>query len=252
MIPIRDHNPSRRVPYVTYALLAANILIFLSYGFEPNGRAAAMVFGSFGAIPIEIAQGFELHTLVTSMFLHGGWMHLAGNMLFLYIFGDNMEDQLGHLPFAGFYAIGGVLATLAHIAVDPFSRIPLVGASGAIAAVMGGYLLLFPKARIDIFVFFVIIIRIIPVPAWMVLAIWFGLQLFNGVSAGSASAVAYWAHAGGFIAGFVMTLPWWIARGGQRFWQQTQMHPPHPEAQYTRSHIPRTGRRNTGPWGPKR
>ena len=112
MIPIRDHNPSRRVPYVTYALLAANIIIFLTYGFEPNCRAAAMVFGSFGAVPIEIAQGFELHTLVTSMFLHVGLMHLAGNMLFLYIFGDNMEDQLGHIPFAGFYAVSYTHLTL--------------------------------------------------------------------------------------------------------------------------------------------
>lgn len=243
MIPIRDHNPSRRMPYVTYSLLAANIVVFLSYGFEPNGRAAAMIYANFGAVPLEIMQGQDVHALVTSMFLHGGWMHLAGNMLFLYIFGDNMEDQLGHLPFAGFYLIGGILATLAHIAVDPASRIPLVGASGAIAAVMGGYLLLFPKARVDIFVFLVFIIRVISVPAWMVLAAWFGIQLFNGLSANGTSAVAHWAHAGGFVAGFVMTLPWWLARGGPRFWQRTQMHPPHPEARYNRSSIPRIGRR---------
>lgn len=243
MIPIRDHNPSRRTPFVTYGLLAANIVVFLTYGFEPNGRAAAMIYASFGAVPLEIIQGQDMHALVTSMFLHGGWMHLAGNMLFLYIFGDNMEDQLGHVPFAGFYLVGGVLATLAHVAVDPFSRIPLVGASGAIAAVMGGYLLLFPKARVDIFVFLVFIIRVIPVPAWMVLAVWFGLQLFNGLSENGTSAVAYWAHAGGFVAGFLMTLPWWLARGGPGFWQRTHMHPPHPETRYDRSSIPRVGRR---------
>lgn len=244
MIPIRDHNPSQRVPYITYALLAANILVFLTYGFEPNGRAAAMIYSNFGAVPAEILRGQDLQAVVTSMFLHGGWMHLAGNMLFLYIFGDNMEDQLGHWRYAAFYLIGGVLATLAHVAMAPDSRVPLVGASGAIAAVMGGYLLLFPKARVDIFIFFVVFIRIIPVPAWGVLAVWFGLQLFNGVATSvTGGGVAYWAHAGGFIAGFAMVMPWWLARGGTAFWRRTQMHPPHPEARYGRSSIPRTRRR---------
>jgi membrane associated rhomboid family serine protease len=228
---------------VTYALLAANIGIYLTYGFEPGSRTAAMIFGTFGAVPAEILRGQDLQAVFTSMFLHAGWMHLAGNMLFLYIFGDNMEDQLGHVPFAGSYLLGGVLATLTHVAIAPASRVPLVGASGAIAAVMGGYLLLFPKARVDIFFFFIVFIRIVPVPAWAVLCVWFGVQLLNGASLTTGGPVAHWAHVGGFVAGFVMTLPWWLARGGPAFWRRTHMHPPYPEARYSRSAIPQVGRR---------
>ena len=152
MFPIRDHNPSERTPYVTYALLAANILIFISYWpLQTNYPEHLGAFWDAWAMrPVEITRGIDLHTLVTSMFLHGGWMHLAGNMLFLYIFGDNLEDQLGHVPFLLFYLACGVLADLGQIIADPDSPIPNVGASGAIAGVMGGYLLLFPKAKVDI------------------------------------------------------------------------------------------------------
>ncbi|MEM7472960.1 MAG: rhomboid family intramembrane serine protease [Pseudomonadota bacterium] len=246
MFPIRDHNPSERTPYVTYALLAANILIFLSYWplqtNDPSGLA--QFWDAWAMRPVEIVNGVDLHTLVTSMFLHGGWMHLAGNMLFLYIFGDNLEDQLGHVPFLIFYVVCGVLADFGQILADPTSAIPNVGASGAIAGVMGGYLLLFPKAKVDIIIIFVIFFKIFPIPAWVMLGVWMAFQLFNGLTADVAGGgVAYWAHAGGFVVGFLLLVPFWLRRGGQGFWTRTEGHPPHPDARYSPSTIPVIKRR---------
>ncbi len=240
MLPIRDHNPSERVPYVTLALIAINVLVFLwELTFVQNDRALAQFYFDYAMIPARLSEGENYAALITSIFMHGGIMHLAGNMLFLWIFGDNMEDEMGHIPFLLFYLACGVLASLAQFVTDPMSLIPMVGASGAIAGVMGGYLLLFPKARVDIFIFFIVFFRIFPIPAWIMLGLWFGLQLFNGVSADlSGGGVAYWAHAGGFIIGFVGTLPLWLRRGAMRFWTQTDGHPPHPEATYKRSSIP--------------
>ena len=195
-------------------------------------------------IPERVASGQQIHTVVTSMFLHGGWMHLIGNMLFLWIFGDNIEEELGHGGFLAFYLGTGVVAALAHLAADPTSAIPTVGASGAIAGVMGGYLLLFPRARVDVLLILVVIVRILPVPAWAMLGLWFALQIFNGVAVdASLGGVAYWAHAGGFAAGAVAILPTWLRRGGPRFWRLTHGHPPHPEARYARSAVPRVPRR---------
>lgn len=247
MIPIRDHNPSNRVPYVTYALMAANILIFLSYSnLFSNDRALYAFFDAWALFPDRIARGEDLHGLVSTMFLHGGWMHLAGNMLFLWIFGDNLEDEMGHTGFLLFYLLSGLIAALAHVMAAPWSQVPTVGASGAIAGVMGGYLLLFPKARVDLLFILVIFVRIFTVPAWVMLGIWFGLQIFSGVGADpETGGVAYWAHAGGFIAGFVLTLPLWIRRGGTAFWRSHHGMPPHPEAKYTytQSRVPRVRRR---------
>lgn len=247
MFPIRDHNPSERVPFITYALLAVNTVVFL-YMWPLYGTAAASeVFIDFGMIPARVLHGFGLETLITSMFLHGGFMHFSGNMLFLWIFGDNLEDMLGHVLFLLFYLATGVAAALLQFATDPGSSIPMIGASGAIAGVMGGYLLLFPKAKVDVLFIIVIIFKIIPVPAWAALLVWFGLQLFNGVSTlgVEGGGVAHWAHAGGFIAGFALILPLWLRLGAQRFWSRTEGHPDHPEAKYklTRTSIPRTGRR---------
>ena len=236
MFPIRDHNPSEKTPYVTIALIIANVAIFAwmlpLYG---DPRALQIVYVTWGLVPAISAP----ETWVTSMFLHGGFLHLAGNMLYLWIFGDNLEEEMGHLPFLAFYLAGGLAAAFLQVAAAPQSTVPMVGASGAIAGVMGGYLLLFPKARVDILLFFVIIIRIIPIPAWIMLAIWFGLQVFGGVSAvADEGGVAYWAHAGGFIAGLVLTVPLWRRRGGPAYWRRTDGHPPHPEARYRRA---RTG-----------
>lgn len=240
MLPIRDHNPSGRVPYVTYGLMAANILAYLSYAaLMDQPRLIAPILFDYALIPARIGAGEGYSTFLTSMFMHGGWMHLAGNMLFLWIFGDNLEDAFGHLPFLGFYLLCGVLASVAHVASAPDSVVPLVGASGAIAGVMGGYLLLFPKARVDILFIFIVYFRVFSVSAWIVLAVWFGIQLVNG-TAGDASGggVAYWAHAGGFLAGLALSIPYWWRLGGPVFWDRTEGQPPHPP-QRIPTHISR-------------
>ena len=247
MFPIRDHNPSEQVPFFTYALIAMNVAIFLSYWSLFNDpRALSDFWIDWAMIPAAVSNGFQPHTVFTSMFLHGGLMHLAGNMLFLFIFGDNLEEEFGHVGFLLFYLFCGLGAGLAHVVADPASGVPTVGASGAIAGVMGGYLLLFPKAKVDILIFIIVIIRIIPVPAWLMLGLWFGLQLFNGVVSDSAGGgVAYWAHAGGFIIGFLVVIPVWLRRGAMAYWDQTEGHPPHPDATYrfVRSSVPKVTRK---------
>ena len=237
MLPIRDHNPSERIPYVTYILLAMNVVIYL-YGlaFLQTDASLSQFYYDYAMIPARISEGENYISFITSMFLHAGFMHLAGNMLFLWIFGDNLEDKMGHIPFLIFYLMSGVLADAAQFAVDATSVIPVVGASGAIAGVMGGYLLLFPKARVDIFVFLIIFIRIFPVPAWIMLGLWFGLQVLNGVTTDvTGGGVAYWAHAGGFVVGFILTIPLWLRLGAGGWWVRTDYHPPHPEATYPSS-----------------
>lgn len=251
MFPIRDHNPSGRTPLVTRALIAVNVAVFLAYWFGlPTEDRIGLFFLNWGLVPARITFGEGYATFVTSMFLHGGWMHLLGNMLFLHIFGDNLEDEMGHGRFLGFYLLSGIAAAGLQYAADVRSMIPMVGASGAIAGVMGAYLLLFPRAKVDVLFIIVILIRIIPIPAFLMLGLWFGMQLVGGFSTPSdAGGVAYWAHAGGFVAGLALALPLWLARGGPAFWTRTAGAPPHPEARYTlaRSAIPRVPRRR-GPW----
>lgn len=240
MFPIRDHNPSGRVPYVTYALMAANIGIFLSMlPASGDERALAQLYYDYALLPRRVMEGDGYGALLSSQFLHADWMHLGGNMLFLWIFGDNIEDEMGHMPYLGFYLFTGALSGYAHVITDPVSYVPLVGASGAIAGLMGGYLLLFPKARIDILFFF----RIFPIPAWIMLLVWFALQ-FVGVlgSTPGAGGVAYWAHAGGFVAGMIVALPLWLRRGATEFWRRTDGHPPHPPATYPSS-LPKVRRK---------
>lgn len=247
MFPIRDHNPSRHTPFVTYALIAINVVVFVSYWpLFADPRELNLFFYEWALVPALVSEQGTWSTMATSMFLHGGWMHLAGNMLFLWIFGDNLEDEMGHLGYLAFYLASGIGAAAAHMISAPYSPVPTVGASGAIAGVMGGYLLMFPKARVDVLLFFVFIIRIIPVPAWIMLCLWFGLQLFSSIGADPmAGGVAYWAHAGGFLVGMALTVPLFLRRGGPRFWRSTDGHPPHPEATYTyrKTDIPRVRRR---------
>jgi membrane associated rhomboid family serine protease len=247
MFPIRDHNPSGRTPYVTCALILVNVAVFLSYWLTIGSeRELAEFFATWGLVPGLVTAGEGWHGALTSMFLHGGWMHLFGNMLFLYIFGDNLEDEMGHGRFLLFYLASGLAAGALQVASDPGSYVPMVGASGAIAGVMGGYLLLFPRAKVDVLIIIVIFFRIFPVPAWIMLGLWFGLQIFNGlVMPPDLGGVAYWAHAGGFAAGLVLTLPVWIARGGRRYWGRNDGQPPHPEAQYplARTRVPGVPRR---------
>ncbi|WP_096785034.1 rhomboid family intramembrane serine protease [Rhodobacter sp. CZR27] len=245
MFPIRDHNPSGSTPYVTYALIVANVVIFLlmTYGSSSLQALEASYF-VWGLVPARIMEGVGLEGFVTSMFLHGGWGHLLGNMLFLYIYGDNLEDEMGPLGFTAFYLASGLAAAAAQVVSEPYSPIPMVGASGAIAGVMGGYLLLFPRARVDVLIIIVIFFRIIPVPAFLILALWFLFQIGAGVLyATDAGGVAYWAHAGGFVAGVLLALPVWLVRGGPAFWRRTHGHPPHPAAALPRSNVPLIRRR---------
>lgn len=251
LIPIRDHNPSEKRPYVTYALLAANIAVFVGYyGLFSNETALMRFFVEWGMVPALIGEGERYTTLLTHQFLHGGILHLAFNMLFLWIYGDNMEEAWGHWRFLGFYLACGVAAGLAQFLSEPQSYIPMVGASGAIAGVLGGYLLFYPRARVDMFLFLLVYFRVIPIPAWLVLGGWFGLQVFSGLGpTATEDGVAYWAHIGGFVAGVVFTLPLWLRRGGRALWARTHGHPPHPDAVYTldRSRIPSVQRRKN-PW----
>lgn len=244
MFPIRDHNPSGRTPYVTWALIAANVVVFLGYWLTAQTEQDLNIFfWNWGLVPDRVLHGDGYAGFLTSMFLHGGWMHLIGNMLFLWIFGDNLEDLMGHLGFAVFYLASGLAAAGLQFAADTGSQIPMVGASGAIAGVMGGYLLLFPRARVDILIIIVVFFRVFTVPAWTMLALWFGIQVFNGLASDpDMGGVAHWAHAGGFIAGIVLAIPIWLRRGGGRFWQVNDGHPPHPAAVYAPSRIPRVRR----------
>ena len=243
MFPIRDHNPSETQPVVTISLIVLNVVIFLSYaGLFTDENALRQFFDQWAMIPARVTAGEGYFTVFSSMFMHAGLMHLAGNMLFLWIFGDNLEDEMGHIGFLLFYLACGVFAALAQIIAAPGANIPTVGASGAIAGVMGGYLLLFPKARVDVMFVFIVFFQIVPVPAWLMLAIWFVIQLVSGVGVDmSAGGVAYWAHAGGFLAGFILVLPFWLRRGGADFWRKTEGHPPHPEAHYrtAKTRVPR-------------
>jgi len=219
VIPLRDRNPTRRTPIVTFALLGACFAAFaLELSVTASGGDIALedFFRQWAAIPAEITRSLEAGAytsqamlgMLTSMFLHGGWLHLLGNMLFLWIFGNNVEDRLGHVPFLLFYLAGGIAAVLAQVAIDPRSDIPLVGASGAIAAALGAYIVLFPGARILSLVFLGFFYQLLEVPAIVVLGFWFALQLLNGVAAlGAETAqggVAFFAHIGGFVFGLVV------------------------------------------------
>ena len=241
MFPIRDHNPSGRTPYVVYTLIVINITLYLvSMAIKTNPDALALFYANWALRPFMISDGSNLISLITSMFLHDGFLHIAGNMLFLWIFGDNLEDEMSHFVFLLFYLIGGVGSGLIHVFSSPDSIIPTVGASGAIAAVMGGYLLIYPKARVDILVIF----KIFTIPAWVMLGLWFAIQLFGGFnSETSMGGVAFWSHIGGFVIGFVLVIPLWLARGGVQYWNQNHGLPPHPEHDYSPSRIPKINRK---------
>ncbi|MFN3281711.1 MAG: rhomboid family intramembrane serine protease [Tabrizicola sp.] len=245
MFPIRDHNPSGKTPYITLALIVINVLVFLGY-VSMDDWDLQRFFMTWGLVPARFSSGAGLETLFTSMFLHGGFLHLGGNMLFLWIYGDNLEEEMGHLGFLIFYLACGAAAGLAQALPDPGSPIPMVGASGAIAGVMGGYLLMFPRAKVDVLFIFIIFFRIFAIPAWIVLGLWLAIQIYSGFSTPSdVGGVAYWAHVGGFVAGLALTLPVWLRRGAQGYWQRTEGHPPHPETQFpgARSNVPLIRRR---------
>lgn len=218
MIPLRDINPTRRVPVVNVTIIGVNVVAFL---YEVSlGSGLDVFFAAYAVIPHNITAAvsappfhlFPLFSLFTSMFLHGGWLHLGGNMLYLWIFGDNVEDKLGHGRYLIFYLLCGLTASVVHIVVDPLSTMPTVGASGAISGVLAAYLLMFPKARVVTVIPIFVFLQVAELPALLVLGMWFVLQFFNGlISLGYETAgmggVAWWAHIGGFVAGFALVLP---------------------------------------------
>lgn len=201
MIPLRDSQPSYSTPVVTLGLIAVNVVVFL-YQISLDQFSLNHFIFSYGVVPEQL----NVATLFTSMFLHGGWLHLIGNMWFLWIYGDNVEDILGPVKYLLFYLLCGVLAALLHVALNMDSRIPTVGASGAIAGVMGAYLAKFPRARIVTLIFVFVFVTTIEVPAFLILVYWFAIQLFSGVgsigySTAAAGGTAWFAHIGGFVAG---------------------------------------------------
>lgn len=201
MFPLRDTQPSYSKPIVTVALIVINILVFLfEFSLDPYSKNAFI--GTFGLVP----DRFHFANVLTSMFLHGGWMHVLGNMWFLWIFGDNIEDILGHGKYLLFYLLCGVGAAMTQVYFSPGSRVPMVGASGAIAGVMGAYMMKFPYSRINTLIFLAFFITTVEVPAWVMLIYWFFIQLISGVGSVGYSQVsqggtAFLAHVGGFVAG---------------------------------------------------
>lgn len=203
-IPLRDINPTRRAPYISYALIGLNLAIFAYQYLSLSPLENSLFVRRHGVVPLFLLSGYapSLSTLFSSMFMHGGILHLVSNMWFLHVFGDNVEDAMGRLRYALFYVFGGVVAALVHAFTDPGSQLPLVGASGAISGVLGAYLLMFPRARVVTLVF----IFLVEVPAILFILVWFGIQLSSGfgtLGTQQGAGVAFFAHVGGFLAGIV-------------------------------------------------
>ena len=228
MIPIRDNIPSSTYPFVTVAILSINVAVFL-YQLTLGMEGVELFIYKTAAIPLEITSRTDIgpsslvplpYTLLTAMFVHGGLVHVGGNMLFLWIFGDNVEDRFGHILFLIFYIASGVAASLAHIALDPGSTMPMVGASGAIAGVLGAYFLLFPRAQVNTLVILPLFISMARVPAILFLGLWFLFQIVNsGVSSTDGGGVAWFAHIGGFVAGVLAAL---IYKAFAALWQMAR------------------------------
>jgi membrane associated rhomboid family serine protease len=202
LIPLRDINPTRRAPYVSYALIVLNLVVFAYQYLSLSPLENALFLRKHGVIPLFLLSGYapSLSTLFSSMFMHGGLLHLVSNMWFLHIFGDNVEDAMGHLRYALFFVFSGVVAALVHALTDPGSQLPMVGASGAISGVLGAYLLMFPRAR----VITLALVFLVEVPAILFILVWFGMQLSSGfgeLGSQHGAGVAFFAHVGGFAAG---------------------------------------------------
>ena len=233
MLPLRDLNPTRRTPYVTWSLIALCSLVFLyelSLGPGTGEDGLAALLTQWGAVPGRITTALNRGEvvspatlgLVSSQFLHGGWLHILGNMLYLWIFGNNIEDRLGPVLYLAFYLVAGVVAGLTQVVIDPWSQVPLVGASGAIAGVLGAYLVLYPGARVLSAVFLGYFVQLVAVPAVIVLGLWFVLQLLSGAaSLGAPTAaeggIATFAHVGGFVMGVLAGLL--LRAGSSRRWR---------------------------------
>ncbi|MDD5765435.1 MAG: rhomboid family intramembrane serine protease [Candidatus Marinimicrobia bacterium] len=210
-IPTRDSTLRLKKPYVVYFLIAMNVFVFINQVMLPNGSYAEW-FGRYGVVPAQLFRNGILASLIpffTSLFLHGGVAHLGGNMLYLWIFGDNIESTLGHFKFFIFYLVCGIMASLTQVMINPASEAPIIGASGAISGILGAYLIRYPRAKIQVLFWFVIFFQRFWIPAVYVLGIWFAIQLSNGLGALSfrqQGGVAWFAHIGGFISGIALLL----------------------------------------------
>ncbi len=251
MIPLHDDNPTTRFPFVTIGLIAASTLVFLWQRTLPPGAAEQAVY-SFGMIPAVLFGEARLSadlvavpamlSVLTSMFMHGGWMHLIGNMLYLWIFGNNIEDATGHGRFIAFYLLSGVAAAMSQALQDPASTVPMIGASGAIGGVLGAYALLFPRARVLVLIPLGFFITTIRVPALLVLGFWIVLQFVqSAMTPAGGGGVAYWAHIGGFLAGLALIVPL-KGKGFPLFGGSGS------RARRATTRIPRSGHRRRGPW----
>jgi membrane associated rhomboid family serine protease len=262
MLPIRDENPTRTRPVVNWVLIAGNLLAW-AYEYSLLVSGAAWVVPGYGLVPTRFVADpvGEAFTILTSMFMHGGWEHLGGNMLFLFIFGDNVEDAVGHLRYALFYLASGVAAAVAQVVIDPQSPIPMVGASGAIAGVLGAYLVLYPRAPVTVMnpiipLWFIFGLTLV-FPAWLVVGEWFVWNLLRGVGSLGMQAeggTAFFAHIGGFIAGLLLIRP---TMHGRTKAEATTWHGWRPPPRLPRYSYPNEERyRSSGPrpgrWDPWR
>ena len=264
-LPLFDNNPTNRRPLISWMIIAACILVYLwQTGLGPRSEFQIIVL--YGVVPARLFSEWDIFSIISSMFLHGGWMHLASNMLYLWIFGDNVEEAMGAFRFLLFYLICGAAAALAQALIDPTSPIPLIGASGGIAGILGAYILLYPRAVVRVFMWIIIFVRLLNVPAWVVLGFWIGGQFLAVPAALSATGggVAYFAHIGGFIAGMAL-VSLFKRRDVSLFAQAKQ---PQPQWQITKTNqlrgdiskryvlekqkksgsVPSFKRRQKGPW----
>ena len=206
MIPIHDDNPRRVFPLITILFIVANVVVFV-YQLLLSQDDYIVFLYNYGAVPDLVIRGQNLYAIFTSMFLHGGVLHLLGNMLYLWIFGDNIEGFCGHWRFIAFYLLCGVIAFASHFVIEPFSNIPMVGASGAISGILGAYAVRFPHARVHVLIPlfpFIWIWRTVRLPAIIVLGFWILLQIINALFSSAGSGVAWFAHVGGFFAGLIL------------------------------------------------
>lgn len=228
MIPYKDINPTKTFPFVTIGIIVLNVLVFFYELVYPGGMDQIVL--DYGAIPYNLTHPFAIsleaaqpvgpiESIFTSMFMHGGFLHIAGNMLYLWIFGNNIEDVMGHFRFILFYALSGVAAVYAHSLFNPYGMTPMIGASGAISGVLGAYLLLYPRAQVYTLIFFGIFIQVVKLPALIVIGFWAIIQLVSGVlseTSRSQGGVAFFAHVGGFIFGLAAIKLFLLGRKFQR------------------------------------
>jgi membrane associated rhomboid family serine protease len=234
MIPLRDENPTQTVPWVNYVFIALNVVVW-GWQFVSEMAGVSWLTAAYGVVPRRLFADpiGEAFTIFTSMFMHGDWGHIAGNMLFLYVFGDNVEDRLGHGRYVLFYLLCGVCAALAQASVDPTAMMPMVGASGAIAGALGAYVVLYPRAPIvvfnPVFLLWFVFGPVIVLPAWIMVGMWFIYNLVPGIESigfGQVGGVAFFAHIGGFLAGLVAVKPLCSGRGQRELRAWSGWRPP--------------------------